>query len=108
MNSSKVAVKRQPDASEEETNTKDLKRLKNQEERSDNVFGAAGPGCLALGNSIIIEKIVGFLNEGDFCRWFDSSKIFKNSIDQMDDIFWRREAKKLATVLRKEIGEGCR
>ena len=69
---------------------------------SSNVFGAAGSGGLAFGNPIIIEKIVGFLNEGDFCRLYDSSQIFKNKIDQMDDIFWRREARKLATVLRKK------
>ena len=101
MHSTKVAVKRQLDASVEETNIKELKRQKSQEETSDIVFWATGPGGLALGNPIIIEKIVGFLKEGDICRWYDSSKTFKSKIDQMDDIFWRREAQKLAAVLRR-------
>ena len=104
MHSTKVAGKRQLDSSVEETNTKELKRQKSQEETSDIGFWATGPGGLALGNAIIIEKIVGFLKEGDICRWYDSSKTFKNKIDQMDDIFWRREAQKLATVLRKKDG----
>ena len=105
MHSSKVADKRQLEASEEETNTKKLKRHKNQEKISDIVFGASGPGSLALGNPVIIEKIFGFLNEGDICRWYDSSETFKNIFDQLDDIIWKREAKKLVTVLRKNYGD---
>ena len=104
MHSSKVVGKRRLDASVEETNTKELKRQKSQEETSDIVFWGAGPGGLAMGNPIIIEKIVGFLNVNDICHWYDSSQTFKNKIDQMGDIFWKREAQNLATVLRKKEG----
>ena len=91
MNSSQVAGKRKIDPSVEKTNTNEQKRQKiKEEETSDDVFGATGPGGLALGNPIILEKIVGFLNAGDFCRWYDSSQIFKDKFDKMDDIFWKR------------------
>ena len=101
MLSSQFAGKRQLEASMEQTKSKELKRQKIKEETSDMVFGATGPGSLAVGNPIIMEKIVGFLDVGDICRWYDSSKTFKSKIDQMDDIFWRREAQKLAAVLRR-------
>ena len=106
MHSSHFAGKRQLEDSMPMEQTKSieliLKRQKIKEKTSDIVFGATGPGSLALGNPIIMEKIVGFLDKGDICRWYDSSKTFKSKIDQMDDIFWRREAQKLAAVLRSK------
>ena len=75
-------------------------------EENNNVFGETSPGGLALRNPLVIEKIVSFLDVGDFCRWYDSSEIFRNKIEQMDDIFLRREAEKLAAVLRLKY-EGC-
>ena len=103
INSSQVAGKRKIDPSVEKTNTNEQKRQKiKEEETSDDVFGATGPGGLALGNPIILEKIVGFLDAGDFCRWYDSSRIFKDQLDQIDDIFWKRQAQTLAAVLKKK------
>ena len=102
INSSQVAGKRKIVTSVEQTNVNEQKRRKmKEEETSDDVFGATGPGGLALGNPIILEKIVGFLNAGDFCRWYDSSQIFKDKFDKMDDIFWKRQAQTLAAVLNK-------
>ena len=65
MLSSQFAGKRQLEASMEQTKSKELKRQKIKEETSDMVFGATGPGSLAVGNPIIMEKIVGFLDVGD-------------------------------------------
>ena len=102
MNSSQVAGKRQLEASVEQTKAEELKRQKIEEEKSDVGFWETGPGGLALGNPFVLEKIFGFLNVNDICHWYDSSQTFKNKIDQMGDIFWKREAQNLATVLKKK------
>ena len=75
-------------------------------EENNNLFGETSPGGLALRNPLVIEKILSFLNVGDLCRWYDSCEIFRDKIEQMDDIFLRREAEKLAAVLRFKY-EGC-
>ena len=67
-------------------------------EENNNLFGETSPGGLALRNPLVIEKILSFLNVGDLCRWYDSCEIFRDKIEQMDDIFLRREAEKLAAV----------
>ena len=101
------ASKAMKDASDVISSPPAKKRKKTKEEEtSDVVFGATGPAGLALRNPIVLEKIVGFLNAGDLCRWYESSKIFKEKFDKMDDIFWKREAQTLAAVLR-ENNEDC-
>ena len=101
-NSDQFSGKRQLEGSVEQERSKEPKRQKTKEDTSGIVFGETGPGSLALRNPIIIEKIVGFLDVIDFCRWYDSSETFKSMIDKMDknSIFWRRRAQKLAAILR--------
>ena len=65
----------------------------------DVIFGHKGPGDLALGNPIIMSKISTFLDNRDLCRWYGSSRIFKDIIEQMDDSTWRRRTLKLAKAL---------
>ena len=69
----------------------------------DVIFSNEGPGGLALGNHIIMDKISIFLSHRDLCHWYASSRIFKDIIEQMDDSTWRRRTQKLAKALKMEI-----
>ena len=62
-----------------------------------------GPGGQALRNSLIIEKISGFLDDKDICQWYDSTHTFRKVIDQMDDVIWKRRTQTLAKALRMSI-----
>ena len=68
----------------------------------DFVFSDEGPGGLALGNPIIMNKISSFLDNRDLCRWYCSSRIFKDIIEQMDDSTRRRRTQKLAKAKDSE------
>ena len=83
------------------TNTSVLSQGK--EEKGDRIFWNEGPGALALGNPIIMDKISSFLGNRDLCHWYGSSRIFKDIIEQMDDSTWRRRTLKLAKALNVEI-----
>ena len=74
-----------------------------KEEKGDRIFWNEGPGALALGNPIIMDKISSFLGNRDLCHWYSSSHIFKDIIEQMDDSTWRRRTQKLAKALNMEI-----
>lgn len=76
---------------------------KGKAERGDVIFSNEGPGGLALGNPIIMDKISSFLDNKDLCHWYGSSRIFKDIIEQMDDSTWRRRTQKLANALNTEI-----
>lgn len=64
------------------------------------IFGQNGPGGLALGNHIIMEEVSSYLDNEDLVRWYDSSKIFKRIIEQMDESCWKKRTQLLAKALR--------
>ena len=72
-------------------------------ERGDMIFRNEGPGGLALGNPIIMDKISSFLGNKDLCHWYGSSRTFRDIIQQMDDSTWGRRTQKLAKALNVEI-----
>ena len=72
------------------------------ETQSDVIFGQKGPGGLALGIPLIMEKIVSYLDDRDLGQWYESSKIFRHIIEQMDDSCWRRRTQTLAKSLRRK------
>ena len=59
------------------------------------MFGATGPGGMAVRNPIILKNIVDSLEDLDLCHLFWSCKIFNDIIDQMDKICWQKRAQKL-------------
>ena len=76
---------------------------KGKAERGDVIFSNEGPGGLALGNPIIMDKISSFLSPRDLCHWYASSRVFKDIIEQMDDSTWRRRTQNLAKALNVDI-----
>ena len=83
------------------TNANGLSQGKAQ--NGDVIFSNEGPGGLALGNHIIMDKISIFLSHRDLCHWYGSSRIFKDIIEQMDESTWRKRTQNLAKALNMDI-----
>ena len=60
------------------------------------IFSNEGPGGLALRIPIIMQKIASYLDARDLCQWYNSSKIFRRIIEEMDDSCWRKKTQTLA------------
>ena len=80
-------------------------RIKRQAEKelssvAMSIFNETGSGGLALGNPLIMEKIVSCLDYKELDCWYNSSVIFKHILDKMDHICWGKRAEKIARELK--------
>ena len=95
--------------SEKKKKKKKVKRVERKKKKGNNnafdgseevpgviMFGATGPGGMAVRNPIILKNIVDYLEDLDLCHLYWSCKIFENIIDQMDKSCWQKRAQKIA------------
>ena len=109
--SSKLKRSKQ-EASTIETTESESHVTKEVDSQSDVIFHLKGPKSKKiptraspknlLDNKILIEEIVSFLNVVGDSRLY-SCKLIRSKIEQMDEIFWTKEAQKLAEVLRWDL-----
>ena len=83
--------------------TRTTRQQVNKKHSGDVIFSNDGPGGMALGNPIIMDKISSYLGNKDLCHWYASSRTFRDIIQHMDDSTWRRRTQKLAKALNMEI-----
>ena len=83
--------------------TRTTRQQVNKKHSGDVIFSNDGPGGMALGNPIIMDKISSYLGNKDLCHWYASSRTFRDIIQEMDDSTWRRRTQKLAEALNMQI-----